>query len=102
MELNEKAKILNYMIARNKFENRDTSEYLYASLSQPPIKIIDKCNSNDELDYIVECPNCGNHVVYGEHIYMLSGYIYCDSDGCREELLENNQYLKEKYFWWQQ
>ena len=35
------AKMLNASITGNKFENRDVDEYIYASLSQPPIKIID-------------------------------------------------------------
>lgn len=80
------AKALNCMITKNKFENKDINDYIYASLSQPPIKIIDKNGSNDELDYTVECPNCGKHVNYGEQIFMLSGHIYCSNKGCREKL----------------
>jgi len=81
------SKLLNFLVCGDKFEDKDLDNYLYASLSQPPIKIIDKCNSDDELDYIVECPNCGEHVKYGEHTYMLSGYIYCDTGNCRENLI---------------
>ena len=85
---NNKAKLLNLIVTQENFVNKDTEKYLYASLSQPPIKIIDKNGSNDELDYTVECPNCGSHVNYGEHTYMLSGHIYCDTKGCRESLIE--------------
>jgi len=80
-------KELNRAVCGKRFEDKNLDEYIYASLSQPPIKIIDKCNSDDELDYIVECPNCGSHVNYGEHTYMLSGYIYCDSGSCRDDLI---------------
>lgn len=85
---NNQAKLLNLIVAQENFVNKNTEEYLYASLSQPPIKIIDENGSDDELDYTVECPNCGSHVNYGEHIYMLSGHIYCDTKGCRENLIE--------------
>ncbi len=80
------AKMLNAAIMGDKFENKSLDDYIYASLSQPPIKIIDKNGSDDELDFTVECPNCGNHINYGEHTYMLSGHIYCDTKGCREKL----------------
>lgn len=80
------AKCLNATVMGQKFENKDLDEYLYASLSQPPIKIIDKCGSNDELDYIVECPTCGSHVNYGNSIFMLNGHLYCAKEGCREKL----------------
>lgn len=85
---NSQAKLLNLIVTQENFVNKDTEKYLYASLSQPPIKIIDKNGSNDELDYTVECPNCGSHVNYGEHTYVLSGHIYCDIKGCRESLIE--------------
>ena len=85
---NSQAKLLNLIVTQENFVNKDTEKYLYASLSQPPIKIIDKNGSNDELDYTVECPNCGSHVNYGEHTYMISGHIYCDTKGCRENLIE--------------
>ena len=85
---NSQAKLLSLIVTQENFVNKDTEKYLYASLSQPPIKIINKNGSNSELDYTVECPNCGSHVNYGEHIYMLSGHIYCDTKGCRESLIE--------------
>ena len=81
-------KILNFMITRDKFVNKDENEYIYASLSQPPIKIIDKNNSDDELDFTVECPNCKSHVNYGKNTFMLSGHIYCSKEGCRDKLIE--------------
>lgn len=82
------SKILNFMITRDKFVNKDENEYIYASLSQPPIKIIDKNNSDDELNFTVECPNCGNHAIYGKNIFMISGHIYCSKEGCRDKLIE--------------
>lgn len=80
------AKMINASITENKFVDESLEEYIYASLSQPPIKIIDKNGSDDELDYTVECPNCGSHVNYGEQIFMISGHIYCSNNGCREKL----------------
>ncbi len=80
------AKMLNMKVTDKNFVDKDLDEYIYASLSQPPIKIIDKNNSNDELDYTVECPTCGKHVNYGKNIFMLSGHLYCSNEGCREKL----------------
>lgn len=91
------AKAINKAITQSKFIDKNVDNYIYASLSQPPIKIIDKCNSDDELDFIVECPNCGSHVNYGNSMFMLNGYLYCDVDNCRQKLLDKNVYLKEKY-----
>lgn len=88
------AKMLNMAVMGNKFENKSLDDYIYASLSQPPIKIIDKNGSDDEMDYTVECPNCGSHINYGEHTYMLSGHIYCDTKGCREKLCKD---LEKRY-----
>lgn len=82
-------KLLNKLITQEKFDDKPLDEYIYASLSQPPIKIIDKRGSSDELDYIVECPNCKSHVCYGTDIYMYSGHIYCSNKGCREEVVKN-------------
>lgn len=89
------AKALNHSVTQNKFVDADLNNYIYASLSQPPIKIIDKCDSDDEMDYIVECPNCGSHIKYGTSIFMISGHIYCDTDGCRKSLINKNDYLKK-------
>lgn len=82
-------KLLNKLITQEKFDDKFLDKYIYASLSQPPIKIIDKRGSNDELDYIVECPNCKSHVCYGTDIYMYSGHIYCSNKGCREKVVNN-------------
>lgn len=95
--LNYKAKLLNAMVTGKNFEDKDIDNYIYASLSAPPIKIIDKCNSEDELDFMVECPNCGKHVNYGNDIFMLSGKLYCSSEGCRENLINKDHYLRSKY-----
>ena len=80
------AAALNQMITGQKF--KDPDEWLYTSLSQPPIKVIYKNGSDDEMEWTVECPNCGAHKNYGEHIFMNSGHIYCDADGCREKLMK--------------
>ena len=86
MNNNEVAKDLNHCVMGKDFVDEDTDDYIYASLSQPPIKIIDKNDSTDELNYTVECPNCGCYVNYGYQIFMRSGYIYCDNKGCLEKL----------------
>ena len=90
MNQNMMAKIINASV-------EDINNFIYASLSQPPIKIIDKCGSNDEMDYIVECPNCGRHVKYGDETFMLSGHIYCKNKGCRDSLVNKDPYLRELY-----
>lgn len=87
MKMNEIAKALNCIVTNDNFINKSTDNYIYASLSQPPIKVIDKKDSNNELDYIVECPNCKSHVCYGTDTFMLSGHIYCSNKGCREKLM---------------
>ena len=99
MNHNMITKMINAKVTGKNFENRDIDEYIYASLSQPPIKIIDKCSSNDEMDYIIECPNCGSHVNYGKQTYMLSGHIYCNTKGCRKSLINKDYYLRDKYGW---
>lgn len=84
---NIEAKILNMLVCGKNFVDKDLNNYIYASLSQPPIKIIDKNDSDDEMNYIVECPNCHNKVCYGTDIFMVNGYIYCSNTGCREEVV---------------
>ena len=92
------AKALNQAVCGNKFEDKNLDDYIYASLSQPPIKIIDKNGSRDVLDYTVECPNCGNYVNYGSEIMMLSGHIYCSKTiGCREKLFKELNYESKEY-----
>lgn len=85
-------KLLNRAVTGNKFVDENENEYIYASLSQPPIKIIDKNDSDDELDYTVECPNCHRHVNYGEEIFMVSGHIYCSNENCRDEVFKKVRY----------
>lgn len=85
-------KELNRAVTGSKFINKNEDEYLYASLSQPPIKIVDKNGSNDELDYTVECPNCHRHVNYGNEIFMISGLIYCSNENCRDEVFKKVGY----------
>lgn len=81
------AKMLNASLMGDNFIDKDLDNYIYASLTQPPIRILDKRNSDDELDYIVECPNCHSAVCYGTDIFMYSGHIYCSNEGCREEVV---------------
>lgn len=83
----EMTKNLNRMVTGDAFLDENLNEYIYASLSQPPIKIVNKNNSGDEMDYTVKCPTCGNEVNYGTEIFMLSGHLYCVKDGCRDKLL---------------
>lgn len=86
----KQARMLNAIVRQTIDTDKDIDNYLYASLSQPPIKIIDKRNSDDALDYIVECPNCKSHICYGTDTFMISGHIYCSKDGCREEVMKKN------------
>ena len=82
------AKGINKTLTGDKFVDKDLDNYIYASLTQPPIKILNKNNSEDELDYIVECPNCHKAVNYGTEIFMYAGHIYCANKGCREQVVE--------------
>lgn len=81
---------LNQMVTGEKFHDPDGME-LYASMSQPPIKVIDKKDSDDEMGWTVKCPNCGAHKNYGQQIFMISGRIYCDADGCYEKLMKKQE-----------
>ena len=85
-------KELNRAVTGNKFVDENENEYIYASLSQPPIKIIDKNDSDDELDYTVECPNCHRYVNYGHEIFMVSGHLYCSNNKCRDEVCKKVGY----------
>lgn len=85
-------KLLNRAVTGSKFIDKNEAEYIYASLSQPPIKIVSKNGSDDELDYTVECPNCHRHVNYGEEIFMVSGHIYCSNENCRDEAFKKVRY----------
>ena len=82
------SKILNAYVTGSKFQDEDLNNYIYASLSQPPIKILDKKGSTDKLDFIVECPNCHSAVCYGTDTFMYAGHIYCSNKGCREQVIE--------------
>lgn len=88
-------KELNRAVTGNKFIDKSEDEYIYASLSQPPIKIVSKNGSNDELDYTVERPNCHRHVNYGEEIFMISGHLYCSNEDCRDEMFKKVGYENE-------
>ncbi len=80
------AEALNRAITNRKFIDRENGDYLYVSLTQPPIKVVDRHNSDDELDWTVECPNCGRKVDYGHEIFMVSGHIYCSDEKCKKEV----------------
>lgn len=82
----EVAKFINKEVMGSEFVDKDLDKYIYANLSQPPIKILNKNGSNDEMDFTVEWPNCHRAVCYGDSIYTLHGHIYCDTKGCREKL----------------
>ena len=88
------ARDINKSLLGDRFVNKSLDDYIYASLTQPPIKIIDKRGSNDELDYIVECPNCGSHICYGTDTFMYAGHIYCSNEGCREEVVDKYENIK--------
>ena len=72
---------LNKMVMGKDFEWKDPDDYIYASLSQPPVKVVKKIG-DDEMDWDVECPNCHKAVNYGRHIFMEAGQLFCDSEGC--------------------
>lgn len=77
----------NATVTGRNFVDKDVDNYIYASLSQPPLKIVSKNDSDDRMDYTVECPTCGKEVRYGTEIFMLSGHHYCINPNCREQLL---------------
>lgn len=87
MNRKELGKVLNKVVSEDNFIEKELDEYIYASLSQPPIKIINKNGSDDELEYTVECPTCKKEVIYGDQLFMLSGHHYCINEGCRNKLL---------------
>lgn len=80
------AKALNMQIMGDRFVDKDLDNYIYASLTQTPIKILDKNGSDDELDYTVECPSCHRAVNYGNEIFMVSGHLYCSDENCRKKV----------------
>ena len=84
-------KLLNEIVSSSP-EDKDPNDYIYGSLTQPPLKVVNKHNIDDEMKWDVECPNCGQVVNYGEEIFMMSGHHYCIHKGCREKLTKN---LKE-------
>lgn len=97
IKIAQSAKTLNQYILGDKFEDKDINEYIYASLTQPPIRIVNKNNCSDEIEFTVECPNCHSYVCYGTDIFMLAGHIYCSNEGCRDSLINSNQHLKDIY-----
>lgn len=76
-------KLLNKLVERENFIDLPTEDYFYASLSQPPIRIVNRMKSDDELDWIVECPNCHENTKFADTC-MCHGKIYCDY--CRDKI----------------
>ena len=87
-------KHINKLVTADKFEDRDVSDYIYGSISQPPLKVVSKNDSDDELDYTVNCPTCGTLRIFGTELYMLSGYFYCDTVGCMEKCKDKGGHYK--------
>lgn len=79
---------LNKAVMKDEFVFEDPDDYIYASLSQPPIRVLDKHNTDDEFRWDVECPNCKRKVNYGKEIFMVSGHLYCSDKKCRDEVWE--------------
>lgn len=78
-------------IAGDKFQSRNPNEYLYPSLTQPPVKVLQHNGTDNELEWTVECPNCHQPAVYGTHLFMISGECYCAAPGCRQKLVEKQR-----------
>lgn len=78
---------LNHSVRGDRYEWKNPNDWLHASLSQPPIRVLNKHDTDDELAWDVECPNCGSKVNFGKQIFMISGHLYCSTKGCREKLL---------------
>lgn len=81
-------KIMNKLVTQKDFENKNPDDYIYASLSQPPIKVLDKHGTDDEFKWTVECPNCKRAVIYGDEIFMVSGHLYCSDEKCKKQAYE--------------
>ena len=81
-------KIMNKLVTQKDFENKNPDDYIYASLSQPPIKVLDKHGTDDEFKWTVECPNCKRAVIYGDEIFMVSGHLHCSDEKCKKQAYE--------------
>ena len=86
--------ILNKAVMGKKFTKKDPDDYIYASLTQPPVKVINRNGTDDEMDWTVECPNCHRHVNFGHQLFMCAGRFYCDDEKCRKDVV--TRYAKEK------
>lgn len=85
---------LNHSVRGYRYEWKNPNDWLHVSLSQPPIRVLNKHDTDDELAWDVECPNCGSKVNFGKQIFMISGRLYCSTKGCREKLLKEAKYGK--------
>lgn len=85
---------LNAAVRGKEFKYADPDDYIFASLSQPPIRVLDKHGTDDELKWTVECPNCKRAVNYGHEIFMISGHLYCSNEKCEEQVYRKAGILK--------
>lgn len=96
-EIREVYQVLNMLICGvNEDSTKDPHEYIYNSLSHPPLKVVDKRGTDDEHKWIVECPNCGEEIIYGTQTAMVHGYTYCLSDGCKDNLLRRLEQIRSE------
>lgn len=73
------AKSMNLIVSQENFVDKNPDDFIYASLTQPPIKVLDKKDTDIELNWIVECPNCHMAVCYGNELISLPhGKLACD------------------------
>lgn len=86
---------LNAFVRHDKFKYADPDDYIFASLSQPPIRVLDKHGTDDEFKWTVECPNCKRAVIYGDEIFMVSGHLYCSDEKCKEQVYEKVGVLRK-------
>ena len=95
--MRKKFMALNALVRQGDCKLLNPDDYIYASISQPPIKVLDKHGTDDAFKWDVECPNCKRKVNYGKEIFMVHGFIYCSDDDCRQAVWEksNERYSHE-------
>ena len=77
-----------YMKVSGEAEVKNPNDYIFSSLTNPPLKVVNRHGTDDEMEWDVECPNCNKIVNYGEGTAMVSGHVYCFTEGCRESLMK--------------
>lgn len=88
MNKHEQAEARALHMIVTKEQPKDLDKYLYASITDDPIKIISTNGSDDALDYTVECPNCKTHTLYGTGLFMDTGMHYCEHHNCHEQVIQ--------------